>query len=78
MKEVINIESGNLDRHKLAHPFSNKLRNKDTLFADLHSYEIYSNQRTKIRACLKHFELLDQKVQALEDEMFIRTEEIFP
>lgn len=74
----MNNESENLDRHKLARLVSNKCRNKDTLYEDLLGYEIHSDQRMKINTCLEHFELLDQKIQALEDEMFIRAAEDFP
>ncbi|WP_300926393.1 IS110 family transposase [uncultured Dubosiella sp.] len=78
MKEVMNNESENLDRHKLARLVSNKCKNKNTLYEDLLGYEIHSDQRMKINTCLEHFELLDQKIQALEDEMFIRAAESFP
>ncbi|WP_301203771.1 hypothetical protein, partial [uncultured Dubosiella sp.] len=78
MKEVMNNESENLDRHKLARLVSNKCKNKNTLYEDLLGYEIHSDQRMKINTCLEYFELLDQKIQALEDEMFIRAAESFP
>lgn len=78
MKEVMNTESENLDRHKLARLINKKCKNKDTLYEDLLGYEIHSDQRMKINCCLEHFELLDQKIRALEDEMFIRAAENFP
>lgn len=70
--ELLNTESENLSKEKINSLVHHSSKNKDTIYEDLLGYEIHSDQRTKLKSCLEHFTLLNQKITDLENELFVR------